>query len=241
MATSLNTIKNWFKTGLKPTQAQFWAWMDSFWHKDEQIPMAKIDGITNLISQINANLDGVVHKQGNETIKDIKIFNDPAFFERGLRLGSNVSKFSYGEGEGFYFEEEGIRAFVIAPDVFVFGSVDTNKSIQFRQDLVTQHRIVQWPNKSGTVAMTSDIPSGGAISFLKTAFPIGSFTGDPYPLVINKSLLLVSFEGEKILFEGIDYTYAASAGEFTIIGDLAAQIATDPSTYIFKNIHITYY
>jgi hypothetical protein len=26
-------------TGKKPTQAQFWAWMDSFWHKDEVISL----------------------------------------------------------------------------------------------------------------------------------------------------------------------------------------------------------
>lgn len=43
--TALNTIKNWFKTGLKPTQAQFWATWDSFWHKDQSIPQANI---TNL-------------------------------------------------------------------------------------------------------------------------------------------------------------------------------------------------
>lgn len=48
-ATALATIKNWFKTGLKPTQTQFWATWDSFWHKDENIPIAKIDGLTAAI------------------------------------------------------------------------------------------------------------------------------------------------------------------------------------------------
>ncbi len=45
---NLNTIKNWFRTGLKPTQTQFWAAFDSFWHKEEQIPLDKIDGIQNV-------------------------------------------------------------------------------------------------------------------------------------------------------------------------------------------------
>lgn len=45
MSTPINNIKNWFKTGLKPTQEQFWAWMDSYWHKAEKIPMSSIDGI----------------------------------------------------------------------------------------------------------------------------------------------------------------------------------------------------
>ncbi|AUS04475.1 hypothetical protein [Pseudotamlana carrageenivorans] len=45
MTTALNTIKNWFKTGLKPTQSQFWATWDSFWHKDETIPQNKIESL----------------------------------------------------------------------------------------------------------------------------------------------------------------------------------------------------
>lgn len=42
---TINTLKNWFKTALKPTQSQFWDWLDSFWHKDEKIPLSSIDGI----------------------------------------------------------------------------------------------------------------------------------------------------------------------------------------------------
>jgi hypothetical protein len=41
------TIKGWFTTGSKPTQEQFWAWMDSYWHKDENIPASKIEGLNN--------------------------------------------------------------------------------------------------------------------------------------------------------------------------------------------------
>lgn len=48
--TSVETIKNWFKTGLKPTQAQFWAWMDSFWHKNDSIPAGNITGLGELIN-----------------------------------------------------------------------------------------------------------------------------------------------------------------------------------------------
>ena len=51
MATSINTLKNWFRTGLKPTQAQFWAWLDSFWHKDEKIPITAIEDIENILAE----------------------------------------------------------------------------------------------------------------------------------------------------------------------------------------------
>lgn len=42
---SLNTLKNWFRKRAKPTQIQFWNTFDSFWHKDEKIPMTTIDKI----------------------------------------------------------------------------------------------------------------------------------------------------------------------------------------------------
>ena len=48
--TAINTIKQWFKTGLKPTQDQFWNWMDSYWHKDELIPQDKIQDLSTALS-----------------------------------------------------------------------------------------------------------------------------------------------------------------------------------------------
>ncbi len=55
---SLSTIKNWFKTRLKPTQTQFWDTWDSFWHKNDTIP---VDSVENLSSILNgkASQEGV--------------------------------------------------------------------------------------------------------------------------------------------------------------------------------------
>lgn len=50
MKVSLATIKNWFKTGLKPTQSQFWDTWDSFWHKDDSIPTASVAGLDSALS-----------------------------------------------------------------------------------------------------------------------------------------------------------------------------------------------
>lgn len=47
--TPINTLKNFFKTGLIPTQDQYWAWLDSFRHKSENIPVAQVDGINELL------------------------------------------------------------------------------------------------------------------------------------------------------------------------------------------------
>ncbi|RKR11613.1 hypothetical protein C8C83_3353 [Flavobacterium sp. 90] len=54
MATSINTILGWFKTGNKPTQTQFWNSWQSFWHKDEAIPQSSI---TNLKSTLDSKTD----------------------------------------------------------------------------------------------------------------------------------------------------------------------------------------
>lgn len=58
--TSLANIKNWFLTGLKPTQTQFWNVFDSFRHKDEKIPQSDVD-------QLAATLDAKAEKQAFET------------------------------------------------------------------------------------------------------------------------------------------------------------------------------
>ena len=49
MSTDKNTIKNWFKTGLKPNQQQFWSTWDSFWHKSETLPISSINGLGGLL------------------------------------------------------------------------------------------------------------------------------------------------------------------------------------------------
>lgn len=49
---SRTTLKNWFLTGLKPLQSQFHDWIDSFWHKDEEIPAASITGLNDALAEI---------------------------------------------------------------------------------------------------------------------------------------------------------------------------------------------
>ncbi|WP_394775405.1 hypothetical protein [Flavobacterium sp.] len=46
---TLNTIKQWFKTSLKPTQAQFWDTWDSFRHKDEKVPVQDVQDLNELL------------------------------------------------------------------------------------------------------------------------------------------------------------------------------------------------
>lgn len=47
---TLDTIKEWFKTGLKPKQQQFWDTWDSFRHKNEKVPVKDVEGIDELLT-----------------------------------------------------------------------------------------------------------------------------------------------------------------------------------------------
>lgn len=59
--TAINTIKEWFKTGKYPTQSQFWNWLDSFWHKDDVIPISQINNLETLLDG-KANIDALINK-----------------------------------------------------------------------------------------------------------------------------------------------------------------------------------
>ncbi|WP_241279798.1 hypothetical protein [Chryseobacterium cucumeris] len=49
MATPINTILTWFQSGDVPTETQFANSWTSFFHKDERIPMASVDGLSSAI------------------------------------------------------------------------------------------------------------------------------------------------------------------------------------------------
>lgn len=70
MATPINTILNWFKTGLKPTQAQFWSSWQSFWHKDETIPQNKIENLQQSFdNKLDTEASTYVNISGFEVIR----------------------------------------------------------------------------------------------------------------------------------------------------------------------------
>jgi hypothetical protein len=52
------TIKNWFRTGLKPLEAQFHDWIDSFWHKADTIAISDVDGLQDEIDTLAAASGG---------------------------------------------------------------------------------------------------------------------------------------------------------------------------------------
>ena len=59
--TEKNILQNWFVTGAKPTQEQFWAWQESYWHKSEGIPTEKILGLSEVLAN-KADAEMLQHK-----------------------------------------------------------------------------------------------------------------------------------------------------------------------------------
>jgi hypothetical protein len=49
---SVNTLKGWAIRGWKPLAQQIKDWFDSFWHKDELIPIGSIDGLQDILNSL---------------------------------------------------------------------------------------------------------------------------------------------------------------------------------------------
>ncbi|TDW46582.1 hypothetical protein EV144_106254 [Flavobacterium sp. 270] len=86
---TLNTIKKWFKTGLKPTQAQFWDTWDSFRHKCEKVPAEDIEGIEQLLTgdKIISSGQFIVFKVSPNTASQLEIGDTVIGYCEGNFLG----------------------------------------------------------------------------------------------------------------------------------------------------------
>ena len=73
MKVSISTIKDWFKSGSRPTQSQFWSTWDSFWHKDEQIPVTSIE---DLQENLDSKLDVELYENNNAQSASFKNVGD---------------------------------------------------------------------------------------------------------------------------------------------------------------------
>ncbi len=56
----INIIKEWFKNLKKPTQEQFWTWLDSFYHKLDGVPMADVNGLNEALQKKADLVNGMV-------------------------------------------------------------------------------------------------------------------------------------------------------------------------------------
>lgn len=66
MSTSIETLKQWFENEDKPSQDQFWALIDSFFHKTEgAIPINRVEGLEALLNGFATTQNLADYAQGN--------------------------------------------------------------------------------------------------------------------------------------------------------------------------------
>lgn len=98
--TTLNDIKNWYKTGLKPTQAQFWSWLDSFVHKTDAITQDKVVGLQAALATIPLTVTKIVETEDTfDLTADTKL---ESIYIKVAETGT--VKIGSTEGGGEYFD-----------------------------------------------------------------------------------------------------------------------------------------
>ena len=98
--TEKNILQNWFVTGAKPTQEQFWAWQESYWHKSESIPTEKILGLSEVLAN-KADVEILQHKANldSSNLTDEHILA----WKKALGVGelpSNIATIDEGNKQG---------------------------------------------------------------------------------------------------------------------------------------------
>lgn len=129
--TDKNTIKSWFEKNDRPTQAQFWAWIESIWHKDEKIPITAIDDIetilnekadaealTNHLSDPNAHAEFLSRVQYYE-LGQMQVFKKYAKNHPDYEPGRQIGDYCIGIIEGQF-----ISANYLGGNLFLLSSYD---------------------------------------------------------------------------------------------------------------------
>jgi len=71
--TSREQLKAWFRKGLKPLESQFAAWMDSYWHKSDSIPMSSIDGLNDALNDRTVIADDALDTTSTNPIQNAPV------------------------------------------------------------------------------------------------------------------------------------------------------------------------
>lgn len=71
--TSREQLKAWFRKGLKPLESQFAAWIDSYWHKSDSIPMSSIDGLNDALNDHTIIADDTLDTASTNPIQNAPV------------------------------------------------------------------------------------------------------------------------------------------------------------------------
>lgn len=191
MKVSISTIKDWFRNGLRPTQSHFWATWDSFWHKDEQIPVTSIE---NLQENLDEKVDVETYEIEKVNFQNTSFKNvgtgtpntdtiEPAYREGKIGIGEpnpieTVDVIGSGKFQYTYSDGSIARA--------TLGGENTSSEIGLPSGFIKTNTLAFFPDPSvhpGTQGYfyTGDISSiAPAAGKLSTGIGIASLTDSKY-------------------------------------------------------------
>lgn len=67
---SREQLKAWFRRGMKPLESQFATWIDSFWHKEDSIPMTSISGLGEALNARTISIDEALDEESENPVQN---------------------------------------------------------------------------------------------------------------------------------------------------------------------------
>lgn len=121
MATrNITQLKSWFKRGLYPSESQFHDWLDSFFHKEEKIPIASIDQLTEQLNGKYPDSEGnELEKKHNALASDVETHKSESEEKFG-NIYDNIEVLE-NEDDGLHTRIDNIRV-----DVTLIGNMLKN-------------------------------------------------------------------------------------------------------------------
>lgn len=188
MATPLNTIKNWFRTGLKPTQAQFWASWEAFFHKDEKIPQNAIEGLQERFDDKVDTIDNMGLSEQNYTLPEKQklagLTNTPPIQERYQSIAELLGG-QETQMDGYLLEVVNASA---DPSI-IFSSNETKLQATYRFNGIATGSLADYTLISvpygRTDFTTQEITSGGNYNDLEVTADLLVFTNENAQAILN--------------------------------------------------------
>ncbi|SHE65934.1 leucine-rich repeat domain-containing protein [Chryseobacterium vrystaatense] len=149
-------LKLYFENGDKPTQEHFWAWLDSYWHKDEKITESAIDSVEKVIPFI---IDDIMlgHSLSLSIPKNVKKIERIAFQYSGMNY--QITEVNFNEG----LENIGTGAFQGQN----IKKIKTPSTLKFISDVAFN---AQENSVNGTDSLEEIVLNEGLISIGASAF-----------------------------------------------------------------------
>lgn len=167
------TLKNWFKRGLKPLEIQFAEWLDSYWHKEDAVPVSSIDGLTDVLN----GYASTASVNGLNTTKEDKANKGAANGYASLDAGGKVPSAQIPEihFRGKFTTLSALTSAISTANDGDYAIVDSGSGNQAKQYIWDAED--GWVLSSGGGGVTSFASRTGAVNPASGDYTVSQITG----------------------------------------------------------------